>query len=160
MKCCIFSGWCILIKKKKKKELSQGATLYFLVLQSVIRDSPRAAAWVHTSISQIGDASSIWIITGRWPDKRLSVHLRAGRAVCCALGRRYLSEASAPNALEAMIWQVHIVEAHWLLCGVADWLGRWCKNATPAPSPAFRAALSPPRRAERPPLNHLWMWIW
>lgn len=38
--------------------------------------------------------------------------------------RRCLSEASVPNALEAMIWQVHIVEAHWLLRGVADWLGR------------------------------------
>lgn len=27
-----------------------------------------------------------------------------------------------------MIWQVHIVEAHWLLCGVVDWLWRLCLN--------------------------------
>lgn len=29
-----------------------------------------------------------------------------------------------------MIWQVHIVEAHWLLCGVVDWLWRLCLNGS------------------------------
>lgn len=43
---------------------------------------------------------------------------------------RCLSTASELNALEAMIWQVHIVEAHCLLCGVVDWLWRLCLNGS------------------------------
>ena len=39
-----------------------------------------------------------------------------------------LSGPSELKAIEAMIWQVHIVKAHWLLCGVADWLWGLCKN--------------------------------
>lgn len=43
-----------------------------------------------------------------------------------------LWEASELIALKAMIWQVHAVRAHWLLCGVADWLLRLCLNRSRA----------------------------
>lgn len=41
-------------------------------------------------------------------------------------------EASHLTAVKMMIWQVHAVRAHWLLCAWADWLLRLCLNRSRA----------------------------